>query len=248
MLLHHEPDVIRSERPDHGADATVGLAPYGPDAPLARRMETATAPRRDTAWVRRYWDRSAGAYDRSIGVFEKLMIGDGRQWIGSRARGHVLEIGVGTGRNLAEYPPEIRLTGIDISQEMLRRARARASEVGRDVELSVADAQRLDFPDARFDTVVFSLALCSIPDDRAAVREAKRVLRPGGRLVAIEHVRSPRRAVLAVERVIDSFTSRLQGDHMLREPIDHLQAEGFELEEVERSKLGFIERVAARKP
>ena len=248
MLIHHEPEVSRSERPDHCADAVVGVAPDGPDTPLARRTDTAKAPRRDTEWVRRYWDRSAGAYDRSIGFFEKLMLGDGRQWIGSRARGDVLEIGVGTGRNLAEYPPEIRLTGIDISQEMLRRARARASEVGRDVELSVADAQRLDFPDARFDTVVFSLALCSIPDDRAAVREAKRVLRPGGRLLAIEHVRSPRRPVVAVERVIDAITSRLQGDHMLREPIDQLRAEGFELEEVERSKLGFIERVAARKP
>jgi len=176
------------------------------------------------------------------------MLGDGRQWVGSRARGDVLEIGVGTGRNLAEYPAEVRLTGIDLSPEMLRRARARAIEVGRDVELLEGDAQRLDFPDARFDTVVFSLALCSIPDDRAAVREATRVLRPGGRLVVIEHVRSPRRSVRAVERAIDYITSRLQGDHMLREPIDHLRAEGFELEEVERSKLGIIERVAARKP
>ncbi len=206
------------------------------------------AGRRNTEWVRRYWDRSAGVYDHSMSFFEKLFLGDGRHWIGSRARGDVLEIGVGTGRNLAEYPPEIQLTGIDLSQEMLRRARARAIEVGRDVELLVADAQRLDFPDARFDTVVFSLALCSIPDDRAAVHEATRVLRPGGRLLAIEHVRSPRRPVLAVERVIDYFTSRLQGDHWLREPIDHLRAEGFDLEEVERSKLGIIERVAARKP
>jgi SAM-dependent methyltransferase len=151
---------------------------------------------------------------------------------------------------------EAQLLDVDIGARVApgdRIADAAASprsgmDVGRDVELSVADAQRLDFPDVRFDTVVFSLALCSIPDDRAAVREATRVLRPGGRLLAIEHVRSPRRSVLAVERVIDSFTTRLQGDHMLREPLDHLRAEGFELEEVERSKLGFIGRIAARKP
>lgn len=142
--------------------------------------------RRDTDWVRRYWDRSAGAYDRSIGFCEGLMLGDGRRWIGWQARGDVLEIGVGTGRNLAEYPADARLAGLDLSPEMLRRARERAAKIGRDVELSVGDAQQLDYPDDRFDTVVFSLALCSIPDDRAAVHEAKRVLRPGGRLVLLE--------------------------------------------------------------
>lgn len=204
--------------------------------------------KRDTDWVRRYWDRSAGSYDASMGFFERSMLGDGRRWIGRQADGDVLEIGVGTGRNLAEYPAEARLTGVDLSPEMLRRARDRAAEIGRDVELSVGDAQRLDFPDDRFDTVVFSLALCSIPDDRAAVREARRVLRPGGRLVLIEHVRSLRRSVRAVERAIDFFSSRLQGDHMLREPLDQLRREGFDIELVARSRLGVIERAVARKP
>ena len=204
--------------------------------------------RRDTDWVRRYWDRSAGAYDRSIGFCEGFMLGDGRQWIGRQARGDVLEIGIGTGRNLAAYPADARLTGLDLSPEMLRRARERAAEIGRDVELSVGDAQKLDYPDDRFDTVVFSLALCSIPDDRAALRQAKRVLRPGGRLVLIEHVRSPRRWVRAVERALDFFTSRLQGDHLLREPLIHLRQEGFVIETVARSRLGIIERAVARKP
>lgn len=95
---------------------------------------------------------------------------------------------------------------------------------------------------------MFSLALCSIPDDRAAVREAKRVLRPGGRLVLIEHVRSPRRWVRAAELLMNFFTSRLQGDYMLRGPLRHLRDEGFDFEELERSKLGIIERLSARKP
>jgi ubiquinone/menaquinone biosynthesis C-methylase UbiE len=204
--------------------------------------------RRDTDWVRRYWDKSAGAYDRSIGLFERGFLGDARRWIGSHARGDVLEIGVGTGRNLPEYASATRLTGIDLSDGMLERARARAKEIGRDVELLRGDAERLDFPDASFDTVVFSLSLCSIPDDAAAVREAARVLRPGGRLVLVEHVGSPRRTVRAIERVIDFFTSRLQGDHMLREPLTHVRAEGLVVEELKRSKLGTIERLVARKP
>lgn len=202
----------------------------------------------DTDWVRRYWDRSAGMYDRSIGLFERLMLADGRQWLASRARGDVLEVGIGTGRNLPYYPPEVRLAGLDLSPEMVERTRRRARELGREIDLRVGDAQRLEFEDAAFDSVVFSLALCAIPDDRAAVREAARVLRPGGRLVLIEHVRSPRRSVRAVELFLEFFTARLQGDHMLREPLRHLLAERLVVEDVERSKLGVIERAVARKP
>jgi len=204
-------------------------------------------PQRDTAWVRRYWDRSAGAYDRTIGWFERWFLRDGREWVASRAHGDVLEVAVGTGRNLPFYPDAARLTGVDLSPEMLARARARADELGRAVDLRTGDAQQLEFPAASFDTVVFSLALCSIPDDAAAVREAKRVLRPAGRLLLIEHVRSPRRSVRALELLLEFFTSRLQGDHMLREPLRHLHAEGFEIDELERSRLGVIERASARK-
>jgi SAM-dependent methyltransferase len=73
-----------------------------------------------------------------------------------------------------------------------------------------------------------TLGLCTIPDDRAAVREAKRVLRPGGRFVLLEHVRSPLRAIRAGERLLEPIMLHFQHDHLLREPLEHLQAEGFE--------------------
>jgi ubiquinone/menaquinone biosynthesis C-methylase UbiE len=115
------------------------------------------------------------------------------------------------------------------------------------VDLRVADAQRLGFADASFDTVVFTLALCSIPDDRRAVAEARRVLRPGGRLLLLEHVRSPNPVVRGVERLLDLLTVPMQGDHLVREPVEHLRREGFEIERLERLKLGLVERVAARR-
>jgi ubiquinone/menaquinone biosynthesis C-methylase UbiE len=96
-----------------------------------------------------------------------------------QAKGEVLEIGVGTGRNPAHYPPGVRLTGIDLSDPMLGAARPRADQLGRQADLRTGDAQALEFGDETFDTVVFTLALCSIPDDRAAISEAHRVLRPG---------------------------------------------------------------------
>jgi len=159
-----------------------------------------------------------------------------------------LEIGVGTGRNLEHYPQGIRLTGIDFSPQMIEIARRRAKQLGRQADLRVGDAQALDLPDESFDAVVCTLALCSIPDDRKAVSEARRVLRPGGRFLAFEHVGSPVPPVWAVQKIFDWIAVRTQGDHLMREPLGHLRAEGFEVERLERLRWGIVERVVARKP
>lgn len=198
--------------------------------------------------VRRIWDRLARRYDAKIRLSERLLFAGGREWVCSRARGEVLEVSIGTGRNLPLYPPDVRITGVDISGNMLARARARAAELRRDVKLRVGDAQALDLPESSFDTVVCTLGLCSIPDARATVAEMRRVLRPGGRVLLLEHVRSPQRLVRTIQRALEPITVWLGGDHLVREPLDLLAAEGFEIDEVERSKLGLVERVAARKP
>jgi ubiquinone/menaquinone biosynthesis C-methylase UbiE len=202
----------------------------------------------ETERVRRIQDKTAPRYDRQISFFERVLFGDGRVWVCSQARGDVLEIAAGTARNLPHYPSEVRMTAIELSPEMLAIASQRARELGRDADLRQGDAQALDFPDQSFDTVVCTLGLCTIPDDRQAVREAHRVLRPTGRFLLMEHVRSPSAPVRAVQRLLDPLTVRFEADHLLREPLDHLRAEGFEIERVERSKWGIVERVAARKP
>jgi ubiquinone/menaquinone biosynthesis C-methylase UbiE len=135
-----------------------------------------------------------------------------------------------------------------VSPAMLEIARTRARELGREVDLRVGDAQALDFRDDSFDTIVCTLSLCTIPDDRAAVAEARRVLRPGGRFLLLEHVRSPLLPIRVAERLLEPLMLRFEADHLLREPLEHLRAEGFEVERLERSKLGIVERVAARKP
>jgi ubiquinone/menaquinone biosynthesis C-methylase UbiE len=201
----------------------------------------------ETERVRRIWEKLAPRYDKDIKVFEKILFVGGREWVCSQANGDVLEIAVGTGRNLAYYPPDVRLTGIDLSASMLNIARQRADQLGRQVDLRVGDAQALEFADETFDTVVFTLALCSIPDDRKAVAEAGRVLRAGGRLRLMEHVASPIRVVRAVQRLLDWITVRTEGDHLVREPLAALNAVGFEVEQVQGLKWGIVERVAARK-
>jgi hypothetical protein len=98
----------------------------------------------------------------------------------------------------------------------------------------VSDAQAREFPDASFDTVICTLALCTIPDDRAAVSEAKRVLRPGGRFLLLEHVGSPVPPVRLGQRLLEPLMLRFEGDHLLLEPLEHLRAEEFDIERLRR--------------
>lgn len=131
---------------------------------------------------------------------------------------------------------------------MLAHAGERARALGREVALQIGDAHALDFPDATFDSVVMTLALCTIPDEHQAIREAKRVLRPGGTLILLEHVRSPLLPVRLVQRLLDPLLVRWKADHLLREPPEQLQQEGFAIQQCERRGRGLIERVVAAKP
>ena len=137
--------------------------------------------------LRSLWEQYAPRYDRDTGFYDLLQLGDSRSWACSHAFGQVLEIAIGTGRNLPFYPRGIQLTGIDFSPAMLDIARNRAAELGTDVILIEADAQHLPFADDQFDTVVCTLALSSIPDPAAAINEMHRVLHPGGQLLVVGH-------------------------------------------------------------
>ena len=203
--------------------------------------------RHDTERVRRVYDQMAPRYDDWTRSFDRLLLGDGRRRTISRATGQTLELAIGTGLNLPFYPGEVKLTGVDLTPAMLAIASRRAQAVGLRVDLRLGDAQALEFPDESFDTVVCTLALCTIADERRALAEAYRVLRLSGRLLLLEHVRSPVGPVRWAERLLDPALVRLTGDHLLRDPLDYLERVGFSIERCERSKWGFIEEVIARK-
>jgi ubiquinone/menaquinone biosynthesis C-methylase UbiE len=154
-----------------------------------------------TQRVRAFYRQYAPRYDQQTAWYDRVLLGDGRAWAGAQSDGAVLEVAIGTGRNLPYYPRDRWLTGIDLTPAMLTLARDRARELHVAVALLVADAQALPFAAASFDSVVCTLGLNAIPDDRAAVAEMYRVLRPGGRLVLLGHVASPYRVVRAMQRV-----------------------------------------------
>jgi ubiquinone/menaquinone biosynthesis C-methylase UbiE len=202
----------------------------------------------ETERTREIWDQQAERFDRQMDLCERVLFPGDRAWACSQAHGDVLEVAVGTGRNLAHYPDDARLTGVDLSPEMLARARRRAREVRPDADLREGDAQALSFADASFDTVVCTISLCSIPDDIAAVREMARVLRDGGRLVLVEHVGSPQPLVRGVQWLIHQATYRIAREHMLRRPRRAVAAAGLEPVHLERRKLGIVDRIIATKP
>jgi len=203
--------------------------------------------RRD-ARLRRYWDDHAASYDTTMAGTENRYLASSRPWLCGQSVGSTLEVAVGTGRNFAFYPADVRLTGLEWSEQMLEVARRRADGLGLPVDLRHGDAHALPYPDASFDTVVCTYALCGIRDDAGAIAEMARVLRPGGLLLLADHVGSSVWPVRALQLLVDVVSIPLQGEHYRRRPLRRVRALGFDVEQHERISLGIIERLAARKP
>jgi len=197
---------------------------------------------------KRVWDKTAPGYDRQIVFFEKIWFAGGREWLGERARGRVLEVAIGTGRNLPYYPADAAITGVELSPAMLAIARQRAADLGREVSLREADAEHLPFEDAVFDTVVCALSLCTIPSPVAAIGEMRRVLGPGGRLLLLDHIGSIWPPVYAAQWLVERITARAAGEHFTRRQLSLVKAAGFQIVESERLKAGTVERIHAVRP
>lgn len=149
--------------------------------------------------------RGPAAYDLAMAPLERLGLARLRRRLAGGVTGDVLEVGVGTGAQLAHYSPAARVTAIDPDPAGLARAARRRPGA----DLRVATAEALPFPDEAFDWVVVALALCSVADPAAAVAEARRVLRPGGRLRAVEHVRSPHAAIARAQGAVGPAWRRI---------------------------------------
>jgi ubiquinone/menaquinone biosynthesis C-methylase UbiE len=169
-----------------------------------------------------------------------------RDWVCGRADGSTLEVGIGTGLNLSHYPEGLELVGLDPDLTMLVGARRRAAELGHPATLIEGDAMKLPFPDGSFDTVVATFVLCGVPDERAAVAEMSRVLKPGGRLLLADHVVATAAPLRWGQRLLEAVTVR-NGEYFTRRPIDHVGGLGLDVVESERLGFGIIEHVHATK-
>ncbi|MDJ0936583.1 MAG: class I SAM-dependent methyltransferase [Kiloniellales bacterium] len=162
-----------------------------------------------------------------------------RQSLLPAARGRVLEIGIGSGLNLPFYGQDVEsVVGVDPSEELLGMARGRLKDLPFQVELQARSAEALPFDDGRFDTAVTTWTLCSVPDARLALAELRRVLKPGGELIFVEHGRAEAPAVVAWQERLNRLWGCLAGGCNLNRPVAAMIREaGFRIEELETGHL-----------
>lgn len=189
--------------------------------------------------------RFARWYDHVEGVLDLLGLRTLRRSVFSEASGKVLEVAVGTGKNLTYYPRDCRIIALDLSSEMLKVARNRAAKLSMEVSFLVADAEALPFRDNRFDTVVSSLSTCTFPKPVVALEAMARVCRPEGRVLLLEHGRSDREWLGRwQDRHADQFAKPL-GCHWNREPLEFAKKAGVEVIRSRRSFFGIFHRIEA---
>jgi len=231
------------------------------------RAETQTTKAKETpidleatGVTRARYDRVAPLYDFYEGLMEGLFFRSWRRLIWTAVQEHLqqiaasavkprlLEVGVGTGKNLPYYPKGVEAVAVDISSRMLERARKRAQRLGKPVKLLPMDAQALAFPDESFDAVVATFVFCSVPDPVLGLGEINRVLKPHGRVVLLEHMR-PRSRWLG--RLFDSFNSiavRLTGANINRRTVENVRKAGLAITTVkDLATQGLVKLIMARK-
>lgn len=202
-----------------------------------------------TETTRRRYDRLSRTYDLMEWAVER------RAFEGYRRRlwplvegGRILEVGVGTGKNIPYYPPEAEVTAIDLSPGMLAKARRAAAALGSSVDLREMDVQELDFPDGAFDTVLTTFVFCSVPDPVLGLREIRRVLRPEGRLLMLEHVLSANPTLSRVMQLANPMVLRMMGANIHRRTRKNIEAAGFFIDEETDLWLDIVKLFQARSP
>lgn len=200
-----------------------------------------------TAKTQARYDRSAPIYDLMEGLMER----SARKWrrlLWAQVEGErVLEVGVGTGKNMPYYPARARVTAIDLSVNMFQRARRWVEREKVEVELRQMDAQALNFPDQSFDTVVASFVFCSVPDPLLGMEELGRVTKSGGKILLLEHMRPENPWLGSLFDLFNPLVVRLFGFNINRRTLANIERAGLKIERVQNmDKMGIVKLIVAK--
>lgn len=205
---------------------------------------SARVARKDSLEAR--YDRVARFYD-ALMAFVEWFVSRNRRTLLGQAGGEILEVGVGTGNSFKDYPNGRHIVAVDISREMLSRANARIANYDGSVSLRHEDVQRLSFDDEAFDTVFTSCVFCSVADPVRGLRELHRVLRKGGRLLMVEHVRSKGRLLGDLMDRLNPLVTKYGVDNINRETVNNLRKAGFKIEQDRNLVYDIVKAIVAVK-
>ena len=168
-----------------------------------------------------------------IEAIPELLFAPWRRILLAKAKGEILEIGVGTGKNFPHYPHGAHVTGIDLADRLLAIARKEASELQLPFDLREGDVQNLDFPDDTFDTAVATCVFCSVPDPVQGFRELRRVVKPSGQVLLLEHVRSDRPIIGWLMDRLNPLIVHAMGANINRRTLENVEKAGLSIEDIE---------------
>jgi ubiquinone/menaquinone biosynthesis C-methylase UbiE len=197
--------------------------------------------------TRKRYDRLARFYDFLEAPMERSRFAAWRTKLQDRITGErALEVGVGTGKNLLYYPRNMKFIAIDLSPRMLEKAQKKASDLDLDVNFREMDVQDLSFPDRSFDTVFATFVFCSVPDPVLGLQELKRVCKPDGKLLLLEHMR-PGNALLGfLFDMLNPMVVRMMGANINRRTVENAQKAGWKIREVERLSSDIVRWIEAK--
>jgi phosphatidylethanolamine/phosphatidyl-N-methylethanolamine N-methyltransferase len=202
----------------------------------------------DSATIKKRYNRIAPYFDAMEAIMEGLFFKTWRKKLWSKVEGyHILEVGVGTGKNFEFYPTEAQLTAIDFSEKMLKQALHNKHRKGVTVALDLMDIQSLAFADNSFDTVIGSFVFCSVPLPVKGLKELYRVCRPGGQLLLLEHVISSNTFIAKLMNTINPVILTLIGANINRNTVKNVKACGFSSVRIDERSGSIIKLIDARK-
>lgn len=182
---------------------------------------------KNTEIIRRRYDRASLLYDLMEAPMEMMALKEWRIALMKELQGKVLEVGVGTGKNIAFYPDGLDITAIDFSEKMLAKAKTKAQQLSKKVKLLHMDAQKMEFPDNCFDTVFTTCVFCSVPDPIKGLKEIRRVCEQDGKIIMIEHVRSEKAVIGLIMDVLNPIVVNMHGANINRRTVNNIEAAGF---------------------